>query len=91
MSKNFIKINEFETTQLENEWIVLNSENFTITTLNDVGGYCWSLLNETQTVESLYERVIQKFLPTLENENIKKDIDAFLSRLVECGLIKSVV
>lgn len=91
MSKNYIKINEFETTQLEDEWIVLNTENFTITTLNEVGGYCWSLLDEIQSVESLSERVMDKFSPPVEKDTITNDIDEFLSRLIECGLIKSVV
>lgn len=91
MSMNYIKLEEFETTQLEDEWIVLNTANFTITTLNDVGGYCWSLLNEPQSVDSLSERVAGKFSPPVDKEIIKKDIDTFISRLIECGLIKSVV
>lgn len=91
MSKNYIKVEEFETTQLEDEWIVLNTANFTITTLNEVGGYCWSLLNETQSIDSLSERVIDKFSPPVAKEIIKKDLDTFISRLIECGLIKSVV
>ncbi len=91
MSKSYIKLGEFETTQLEDEWIVLNTENFTITTLNEVGGYCWSLLNEIQSVDTLSERVIDKFSPPVEKEIIKKDIDTFILRLIECGLIKDAI
>jgi hypothetical protein len=41
---SFIRKEEYEVIELDGEWIILNSSDFMVTSLNEVGGYCWSLL-----------------------------------------------
>lgn len=76
---------DFETIELDGEWLVLNSEAYTVTTLNDVGGYCWTLLQEQQTKADIVKAIKEKYI--VEEEEVTADIEAFLVKLTECGLI----
>ena len=53
MKTQYIQKGNYEATELDGEWIILNTDQYTITKLNDEGGHCWSLLNEVQTADSL--------------------------------------
>ncbi|WP_242637906.1 MULTISPECIES: PqqD family protein [Bacillaceae] len=79
-----------EATEIDGEWIILNTDQYTITKLNDVGGHCWSLLNEKQTAASLTQSLLGKFSTTENEQQVKKDIEDFLANLVQCGLIEYV-
>jgi hypothetical protein len=79
----------YETAHFDDEWIILNTDLYTLTKLNETGGYCWELLCDIQTVESLCEAVVQKYDQGFEG--VKEDVDRFLLELHECGLIENVV
>jgi hypothetical protein len=81
----YIQKDHFEVTRLDDEWILLNAEAFTVTRLNELGGYCWNLLNEEQSVESLV-KAIEKEFPTME-DICNEDIEGFLDELQKYGLI----
>lgn len=81
----FIQRNCCEVTQLDEEIIILNTEHFTVTKLNAVGGYCWSLLSDYQTADSIHREVEEKF----SGETLKSDIDLFLTELAKCGLVQN--
>jgi hypothetical protein len=85
----YIQKSHFDTTHFDKEWIVLDTLQYTLTKLNETGGFCWSLLSEPQSIETLSDSVVQKF--GTEIENVKEDIKVFLQDLYKCGLIKSVV
>lgn len=86
----YIQKGKYEATELEGEWIILNTEQYTVTRLNDVGGLCWSLLTEAQTSESLTRSLAKKYSSGKNDEQIKKDVEEFLINLVQCGLVQSV-
>ncbi|MFD0829819.1 PqqD family protein [Neobacillus sp. M.A.Huq-85] len=90
MMTHYIQKENIEETELDGEWILLNTNQLTVTKLNEIGGLCWSLLNNVQTTESLAQAVLDKFRPVEDKEQIKKDIEEFLSQLNECGLIEYV-
>lgn len=81
----YIHKSNFETTQFDGDWIILNTNNYTITKLNGSGGFCWSLLNKPQTVNSLSDAVEHEFGST--DKSVKEDVEAFLLDLMNCGLI----
>lgn len=83
----YVQKENCETTYLDDEWIVLDVDGFTITKLNEVGGFCWSLLQDVQTVDSIVEAVEKKF----HSESVinRLDIEQFLYELVECGLVRN--
>ncbi|MEY2192737.1 PqqD family protein [Neobacillus sp. BF23-41] len=90
MMTHYIQKGNYEATELDGEWIVLNTDQYSITKLNDEGGYCWSLLNKVQTVDSLTQSLLEKFSTTENVRQVKKDMEEFLANLVQCGLIEHV-
>lgn len=90
MMTHFIQKGNVEATELDGEWIILNTEQFTITKLNGAGGLCWSLLNKIQTVDTLTNSLVEEYKAVQTKEQIKQDVEEFLSNLSECGLIEHV-
>jgi hypothetical protein len=90
MKTQYIQKGNYEATELDGEWIILNTDQYTITKLNDEGGHCWSLLNEVQTAESLTKSLLERFSTTEKEQQVKKDIEEFLANLFQFGLIKYV-
>lgn len=90
MMTQYIQKGNYEATELDGEWIILNTDQYTITKINDVGGFCWSLLNEAQTADSLTQSLLKRFSAGENEEQVKKDVEEFLANLVQCGLIDHV-
>ncbi len=88
MSNKYIQQSGCEATVLDDEWIILNTDNFTVTKINHVGGFCWSILREAQTVESIVESVERHY----QHSGIvqKEEIEDFIMQLESCGVIKNV-
>lgn len=84
----YVQKSNYESTHLDNEWIILNTDDYTVTKLNDIGGFCWSLLEAEQTLESLTQAVGREYLETKVSG---REIEEFLSQLMECGLVKYAV
>ncbi|MBT2657102.1 PqqD family protein [Bacillus sp. ISL-18] len=84
----YIQKGNYETTELDGEFIILNTDKFTITKLNDVGGYCWSKLSEAQTADTLTKNLVEKFSAHGNETQVKKDMEEFLENLLQCGLIQ---
>lgn len=83
--RQYIKKNTFDCTQLDDDWIILNTDNFTVTKVNEVGGYCWTLLESKQTAETII-KAVQKEYPTIEDLTTQ-DIEQFLDELLQYGLL----
>ncbi|GGI46102.1 hypothetical protein GCM10008018_15440 [Paenibacillus marchantiophytorum] len=86
MIGQYLRMNNYETIQLDMEWIILNTDEYTLTKLNSVGGFCWSLLGEVQTVDSISEAVRQKY--DFVDESVEEDIASFLHDLIRRGLVQ---
>lgn len=82
MSK-YIQTENCEATELEGEWLVLNTSNYTVTKLNSIGGFCWNLLTEPQSSEDLIS-VLKDSYSDFKDE---QDIEIFLDELFKYGLI----
>lgn len=87
--QQYTRKSNYDTTHFDDEWIVLNTDNYTLTKLNETGGYCWSLLSEVQTINSLSQSIVDKYGEELEY--VKEDVELFLKDLLKCGLIVNVV
>ncbi|UKS24930.1 PqqD family protein [Paenibacillus sp. HWE-109] len=86
MISQYLRMNNYETIQLDMEWIILNTDEYTLTKLNSVGGFCWSLLGEVQTVNSISDAVRQKY--DFVDESVEEDIASFLHDLIRRGLVQ---
>ncbi|MEC0228002.1 PqqD family protein [Paenibacillus alba] len=82
----YLRMNDYESIQLDMEWIILNTDEYTLTKLNGVGGFCWSLLGEAQTVGSISEAVRKEF-DSVE-ATVEEDIEAFLIDMIGRGLVQ---
>lgn len=83
---HYIQCGNLEASKIDDEWIILNSNDFTITKLNGVGGFCWSLLQEKQSVDTIIDAVQACFDGS---ENISKlEIEEYLVDLRKYGLIQ---
>jgi hypothetical protein len=87
MILKYSRKSDCDTTHLDDEWIILNPDAFTVTKLNEAGGFCWSLLEKEQTIKSLSQAVEKRY--QLDYEMNEEDIKEFLSDLISCGLITS--
>ncbi|MDU0203767.1 MULTISPECIES: PqqD family protein [Paenibacillus] len=85
----YLRMNDYEFIQLDVECIILNTDEFTLTKLNEVGGYCWSLLGEAQTVSSISEAVREEFATV--GESVEEDVEAFLTEMIGRGLVQYAV
>jgi hypothetical protein len=90
MMTYYIQKGNYDATELDGEWIILNTDQYTITKLNDVGGYCWTLLKEVQTVDSLLNSVTKRFTYSANGQQVKEDLEDFLDNLLQCELIQYV-
>lgn len=79
----FVQKKNVAQTEVENEWIILDTEQYTVTRLNDLGGFCWQKLRKAQTVDSLHKAIDLEYGVECE----KDAIDHFLADLTKCGLI----
>lgn len=83
--KKYVQKSGYDCTQLDDEWIILNTDQFTVTKVNEVGGYCWSLLSSQQTVESLMQAVHKEY-PAVEPFTVR-EMEEYLEKLTEYGLV----
>ncbi|MBP3038606.1 PqqD family protein [Bacillaceae bacterium Marseille-Q3522] len=74
--------NNVELTKLDEEWIILDLDQLTVTKLNQLGGTCWRLLKTPQSAETLTKSV---------QDCDEEDIAAFLNQLFTYGLIEHAV
>lgn len=86
----YIQKNNVEETYIDDEWILLNLDQYTVTKVNKVGGFFWSLLHQEQTVESLLRTIVAEYRLDSSYEILEKDIEDYLSELIRCGLIQDV-
>jgi Coenzyme PQQ synthesis protein D (PqqD) len=84
----YVQRDQCEATQLEDEWVILNTRLYTITKINGVGGFCWSLLTQPKTLEMLVDAIAEQYNTENSIEDIKQDMKGFLSELMSYGLIK---
>ncbi|TLS35561.1 PqqD family protein [Pseudalkalibacillus caeni] len=83
----YVHTSDYETSQLDDEWVVLNTDSFMITKLNEVGGFCWSLLHEPKSVQVIVAKIKENYI--LDNEEVEvEDIEKFLNQLIDYGLVK---
>lgn len=86
MMTQYIRKDSYEAVHLDDEWIILNTDNYTVTKLNEIGGFCWSLLHNVQTVSSLIQAIREEYQSV--DETVEKDIPSFLSDLMKYGLVE---
>lgn len=88
MTTQYIQKANCETVLVDGDWMILHPEAFTITRVNAVGGFLWTLLQTAQTLPSLANAIHEKYGDV--SRPVEHDICTFLSDMLECGLIEHV-
>ncbi|WP_416828294.1 PqqD family protein [Ectobacillus polymachus] len=81
---SYVRKQQFDAVQFEKEWIILNSEAYTVTKLNEIGGLYWLLLSEAQSAASLAHLMQNEY----GYEQDEQDIKLFLDDLMKYGLVQ---
>lgn len=82
----YIRSTQSEAVEMDDEWVILHADRFTVTKLNEVGGVIWSLLGEPQTVQSLSNELRKEY--DIPEETAREDVEHFLAKLTDIGLIQ---
>jgi hypothetical protein len=86
MIKQFKRSTNVEAVEFDNEWMILNADQYTVTRLNEVGGVCWSLLKQTQSIQALTVEVQKRY--NITEQEAEADIESFLGELLKLGLVE---
>lgn len=86
--KRYVQNKKYDVTKLDDEYVVLNTDNYTVTKLNAVGGFCLSLLEEEQTIASLLQAINEEFPE--EGQPEEGEIEEFIMDLIQCELVHHV-
>lgn len=72
--------------ELEENWIILHPERFTVTRTNELGGICWSLLREPQTAGELGAYLAERY--EVSREAAEADVERFLEEMTQLGMVR---
>lgn len=70
------------------EMVVVDLRNRVVRGLNPVGSLIWSLLDGKTPVEAVIDRVSKEFAGRIDREAVSLDVEKFLNRLREAGLLQ---
>ncbi|KRE97062.1 hypothetical protein ASG89_29825 [Paenibacillus sp. Soil766] len=82
----YVRMNNYESIELDVEWIILNTDEYTLTKLNGVGGFCWSLLGTAQTIDTIADAVRNEFQSV--HSDVETDVELFLHDMMNRGLVQ---
>ena len=71
---------------LAGEAVILNLESGVYYSLDEVGAYIWSLIQEPRTVNEIQDAILEEY--EVEPDRCERDIMALLEKLVDAGLIE---
>ncbi|MFB5189239.1 PqqD family protein [Alicyclobacillus fastidiosus] len=77
-----------EVVEADDEWIVLNASNYTITKLNKSGGQILSLLKNPASLRGMVDHLRDQYANV--DQHTESEISAFLQELLEIGLVEPV-
>jgi hypothetical protein len=86
MTQHYKRSTNVEAVEVDQEWMILHAEDYTVTKLNEVGGLCWSLLKEEQSVRGIAEEMSKIY--GVAAEETQGDIESFLAELLKLGLVE---
>jgi hypothetical protein len=87
MTMRFERFEHAQSVVMDGEWIIVNTSNGVVTQLNEVGGWVWSCLERGEDVEGLADRIQARY--NVSRQAAIQDLQAFLERLIQIGLVKN--
>lgn len=81
----YIRKTDLDAVEMEGSWVILHPSDYTVTKLNGIGGECWSLLKERQSVCSLRKEIQRHY--DVPDDVAERDIEDFLEHMLNTGLV----
>ncbi|SEF80726.1 PqqD family protein [Paenibacillus sp. UNC499MF] len=85
MEKRYHRHADTEIWETEGDFLIVHTLHQSITKLNEVGGYIWSLLDAPKTLEELVMELTKEYEITMDQG--LNDVNVFLHDLSQYGLI----
>lgn len=82
----YIRATDSEAVEMDESWIIMHPDQFTVTKINEVGGVCWSLLKEPQTIDSLAAHLSEQY--EIAPQEAQQDIEQFLAQMQQLGMVR---
>ncbi|WP_404405943.1 PqqD family protein [Jeotgalibacillus malaysiensis] len=76
---------EQEKMVFNDEAVILHAEQFTVTTLNETGLFCWELLKQGKTIDEIRQQLLLVY--DAPPEIIERDLELFLRDMQQKGLV----
>lgn len=76
---------EQEKMVFNDEAVILHAEQFTVTSLNETGLYCWELLNEGKTIGEIRQQLLAVY--DAPPDVIERDLEIFFRDMQQKGLV----
>ncbi|KPV39334.1 hypothetical protein AN477_22850 [Alicyclobacillus ferrooxydans] len=77
---------QVESVSVDEEWLVMDPENMSMTKLEDVAAFIWSRLQMPCTIDALVSRVVVEF--DVSRAQAESDVVQFLNELQVMGLVE---
>lgn len=78
--------NNIEIVEMDDDWIIMDTENFTVTQLNEIGALILQEVKDQRGLEEIIGTIAVKY--DVDSVIAKADALAFLEELKRIGLIK---
>lgn len=85
MNSQYVCSEHIELMEMDQEWIVMDTERFTITKINPMGAYILKALMDQQRFDYIIEEIHTRF--GVEFNRVKAETIAFLQQLQRIGII----
>ncbi len=82
---NYLKKNSLIIKQLEDELIIVDTENSQIHSLNETAAMIWKMLDHKLSVDNMAQSMLEKF--NISVETAKSDVEKILKGFYEKGLL----
>ncbi len=76
---------EQEKMEFNDEAVILHAEQFTVTSLNETGLFCWELLNEGKTIDEIRQQLLAAY--DAPPDVIERDLEVFFRDMQQKGLV----
>ena len=76
---------EVHSQEVGSETVLLDLQSESYFGLDEVGTRVWQLLQESGDMESIFETILEEY--DVEKEQLRKDLDDLVNKLVEAGLV----
>ncbi|MGM9987194.1 MAG: PqqD family protein [Bacillaceae bacterium] len=84
----YVQSNKHEIYQLDDDYIIFNTNNYYVFKVNEVGKHCLQLLEQPQSIESLIDQLEKSGDKVTPSD--KQQVEEFVRILVEDDLLKEV-